>query len=101
MIENLPVVGVDLPDVPECYGHVRRVNGIPEPDPFTSCPQCDGRHHHEWVDCLVVYGHGERSDLAHRCDICGGRRCDVDCMERRHHRGPHMSPTGELRPVGK
>jgi len=36
-----------------------------------------------------------------RCVVCGGRRCDVaGCLERRHHRGPHLLVSGELRQVG-
>ena len=101
MTSTLPIVGRDLPEASECYGHVRRVNGIPEPDPFTSCPQCDGRHDHRWTECLVVDKRGENPAHARRCWLCGGRQCDAECVERRHHAGPHLSPAGEFRPVGR
>ena len=101
------IVGEDLPDVGECYGHVKRTNGVPEPDPFTTCGQCDGRHRHQWTECLVLTK-GSKSLIAgtlighaRRCLVCGGRQCDAECLERRHHAGPHMAPDGSLRPVGK
>jgi len=96
----MPVVGLDLPDDLECYGNHRTKSAITLYGDVSSCAQCDGRHAHQWVDCLVVYKDG-RNNLAHRCRVCGGRQCDVECMERRHHAGPHLSPDGELRPVGK
>lgn len=101
MIPIPPVVGVDLPEVGECYGHVRKAYGATMPDPFTTCDQCDGRHRHEWVHALVLDKWGVVIGDAWRCRLCGGRRCDVECNERRHHRGPHLSPAGDFRPVGK
>ena len=34
-------------------------------------------------------------DIARRCLVCGGRACDVVCIERRHHSGPHIGPRWE------
>ena len=88
--ENL--VGRDVPDVGEC--HRQYVEGH-------SCPQDDGSHQHEWVRCVVTNKRGERTGEAYRCRICGGRKCDMDCNERRHHLGPHHQDDGTLRMVGK
>jgi len=88
-LSRILLVGRDLPDVQECYGH--------REEPW-ACPQCDGSHKHEWVRCLVV--HGDYPDIAQRCRICGGRACDMACIERRHHRGPHIAPNGAMRQVG-
>jgi hypothetical protein len=90
-LSRILVVGRDLPDVMECYGLASHRDG-------GTCAQCDGSHHHEWVRCLVV--HGDRPDIARRCRICGGRGCDAACIERRHHRGPHIAPNGAMRQVG-
>lgn len=92
-----PVLGVDVPDRQECYGNHRTPSAIALYGDVWACPQCDGRHAHVWVRVWVP----EHRDHAWRCRECGGRRCDVDCMERRHHQGPHMAPDGSLRPVGK
>lgn len=90
-LDRIIVVGRDLPDVGECFGHHSRRGA-------QSCPQCNGGHRHEWVDCLVV--HGGHPAVARRCRICGGRACDVACIERRHHKGPHIAPNGIMRQVG-
>jgi hypothetical protein len=91
---SLPVVGRgqpgDPPEVPECHGH--------NTAPF-GCLQCDGSHRHEWVECWLQTFRGLVS--VNRCVFCGARKCDMDCIERRHHVGPHISPDGKLRMVGK
>ena len=90
VLDRIIVVGRDLPDVPECFGHKELTE---------SCPQCDGSHRHQWRRCLVVQG--DSFDIARRCLVCGGRACDVACIERRHHAGPHIAPNGRVRMVGK
>lgn len=87
-LAETPIVGRDVPDVRECYGHR---------EPLDFCDQCDGGHRHEWVKALVL----EAQDFAWRCRVCGTRRCDVTCNERRHHCGPHIAPNGRLRQVGR
>jgi hypothetical protein len=92
-----PVVGRGQPGDPplaaECHGHTPpKLGGVYLQD----CLQCDGRHRHEWVECVVPSG-----QIAFRCVFCGGRKCDMDCIERRHHAGPHLSPEGKIRMVGK
>lgn len=85
-VETLP-----WPDVNECHGHLDR---------WASCKQCNGQHDHVWV-ALVIHG-GVMAAVAVRCEVCGGRKCDVvDCIERRHHQGPHMNPQGAMRAVGR
>lgn len=80
------LVGRDVPDVPECHATLR---------PDHSCPQHDGSHLHRWVPCVVTYKDGTHPQDAHRCTVCGGRKCDVPaCTERRHHVGPHHEATG-------
>lgn len=84
---DLVVVGRQVPDVMECHIH---------PSGET-CPQCDGFHAHQWRECVVLAKGGHFSGVAHRCDICGGRKCDVRaCKERRHHRSPHMAHNGRI-----
>jgi hypothetical protein len=91
-LSRILIVGRDLPDVRECYGAAsHRDGGV--------CSQCDGSHKHEWIRCLVI--HGDVPAVARRCRICGGRACDVSCIERRHHRGPHIAPNGAMREVGR
>lgn len=87
-LDKILIVGRDLPDVPECHGHREG-----------TCRQCDGSHRHRWRKVLVVCG--SDFDVARRCLDCGGRQCDVACLERRHHQGPHIAPNGTLRQVGR
>lgn len=88
--DGLPVVGIDVPDVRECFGHKG-----------ASCEQCNGSHAHVWVQCARVGKYPGDRRYPVRCRVCGARKCDVpDCIERRHHRSPHMSATGILYPVG-
>lgn len=95
---NLVIVGRDLPDVMECHGHW---NERQQGNPLASCSQCDGSHEHAWVRCLVLDKAGSLIDVATRCRVCGGRKCDDHlCCERRHHAGPHMNWNGRLRRVG-
>jgi hypothetical protein len=100
------------PVVPECYGHRH-----PSDNPGGTCDQCSGNHAHVWVEWAPPGqgGHVADADLtlgsviggtwgpgkATRCTVCGARKCDMDCLERRHHLGPHLSPDGALRQVGK
>lgn len=85
------LVGRDVPDVAECHRTY---------DPSHSCAQHDGSHQHRWVWCAITNKgkHGPR--WAWRCLDCGGRKCDMDCSERRHHKGPHHESTG-YRMVGQ
>ena len=84
---DLVVVGREIPDVGEC--HVHRDGG--------SCAQCDGSHAHLWRRCVVLAKGGGFIGSATRCEVCGGRKCDVPaCKERRHHLSPHMAHNGTV-----
>ena len=103
---DLFVLGHTVPEVEECYGTGRDVpHRIYGPDGTWTggyhdfCDQCRGDHRHEWVSVKVQH-HPSGEVMASRCHVCGGRKCDLDCIERRHHRGPHQSPEGVFTPVG-
>lgn len=80
------------PVVGECYLH--RDGG--------DCPQCDGSHQHVWASwpgCpdWIATGPG----VPVRCRTCGTRKCDdSNCIQRRHHREPHLGYDGTVRKVG-
>lgn len=84
------LVGRNVPDVAEC--HSTYVKGH-------TCAQHDGSHVHQWVRCVVTHKDGTHPQEAHRCTVCGARKCDMDCTERRHHVGPHHE-AGGYRMVG-
>lgn len=93
--EQIP--GAPWPVVSECYGEVSH-----RKDEQKSCPQCDGSHEHEWIawhdrpdSFFGPYG------VPVRCRVCGGRKCDhANCLNRRHHRDPHVGYDGSVEKVG-
>ena len=98
-LARIQIVGRDLPEVHECYGgHDSKAAKLLYGD-VKECPQCDGKHRHEWVDCLVL--NGVYPEVATRCRICGGRKCDrSSCSARRHHRDAHTFANGRVEKVG-
>lgn len=77
----------------------------PWPSMWEQDPSIDGCTH-SWEAVLLAPGKGRyRMDEVVRCEHCHAPRCghvhDSDpCMDRRHHRGPHLLFSGSLREVG-
>lgn len=95
------IIGENVPDVRECYGHPKPKLHPSRADLAKSqCEQCNGSHDHDWVTCAVMFATGDRRRPV-RCHVCGAHKCDVpDCIERRHHRSPHLSRERVLGMVG-
>jgi len=101
MSAPVDVTAPPWPVVGECYGHKL---------PDDTCRQCDGSHGHQWMAWHEAPQVGRRTSVVGgqsgpgipvRCTDCGGRKCDAaECMERRHHRGPHLGLTDHIREVG-
>lgn len=97
------IIGENVPDVRECQGHpvptIRDLSLLVSDDyDRFACAQCDGSHRHDWVSCATL---APERGVPIRCHICGARKCDVDeCLERRHHRSPHLGRDGVIGMVG-
>lgn len=70
-------------------------------------PKIDNGHGHIWELCLLKPDgrHRVRLEEVVRCMVCYAPRCghstDEDpCIERRHHRGPHLYSSGRVERVG-
>lgn len=81
--------------------------GVDE-DPFglgwEQRPQIDDGHGHQWARVWVNHSWTAREPVV-RCAVCHCPRCgestDADpCMERRHHRGMHVTLHGRFWPLG-
>ena len=68
-------------------------------------PVVDDGHAHDWELVTMPAWHGRRAETVVRCATCLVARCgsssDRDpCMDRRHHRGLHITLGGRFEPVG-
>lgn len=98
MRPDLWIVGENVPDVRECFGHPVKRHPSQADLTRSQCDQCNGSHDHDWVSCATIFAGG---GIPVRCHVCGARKCDtLGCIERRHHRGPHLAHDRVLGPVG-
>jgi hypothetical protein len=77
----------------------------PWPIGWETDPRIDDGHLHEWETVLLAPGPGQRVEEVVRCVTCHAPRCGASveadpCMERRHHRCPHLTLDGQIEPVG-
>ena len=90
MPDARPLIGMDLPDVVHCAGHVLPASATVTVGNST-CGQCDGTHDHVWTACRTTGHLRSHAREPVRCVVCGGRRCSTDgCTSRLGHADMHV-----------